>query len=488
MRVLLVSHDFLPAHPAGTEIYTYQLGRALKQAGHDVHVFTTEKDIGRRNLEVTLRHYRELPVHELVNNLFYNGFRETWDYPPAVRSFAAFLDQVQFDVVHFMHLMYLSVGCLEEVARRELPVFYTLHDYWLQCPRFGQRVHADRSICHRIEFGRCGECMTRFKYAQSRVQRAVAKGIAWTHARTGVDLGPAARGAANLLGRPARDLHEGETLGWDGGGEPVGEVEAPATSAEVGAMRDAVAERDSALRRRILPVVDRFIAPSRFLRQSFVDWGIPEQQIEYMRTGIDLSPFEGFERTRADRVRVGFIGTVVPHKGLHVLLRAWERLPRELRERHELRVFGPLSHHPAYVKAVRGMADRIKVPLRGALRSEEVAGALREIDLLVVPSVWYENSPLIILEALATRTPLLVSDLGGMAELVEPGVSGDRFRVGDTESLCDTLAGYLEQPERLTELYGKDFRVRSVEQDAARLEALYTEALSARASEQSSDA
>jgi glycosyltransferase involved in cell wall biosynthesis len=238
-------------------------------------------------------------------------------------------------------------------------------------------------------------------------------------------------------------------------------------------MHDAIAKRDEALRRRILPVVDRFIAPSRFLRESFVHWGIPEDQIDYMRTGIDLAPFEGFERIPADHVRVGFIGTVVPHKGLHVLLRAWERLPSELRERHELRLHGPLAHDPSYLKAVREIAERLRVPLRGALRSEEVAGALREIDVLVVPSVWYENSPLIILEALATRTPLLVSDLGGMAELVEPGVSGERFRVGDAESLCSVLTGYLERPERLGQLYGQEFRVRSVEQDAERLEELY---------------
>lgn len=478
MRVLLVSHDFLPAHPAGTEIYTYQLGKRLQQRGHDVHVFTTEKDIGRQNLTVHLREYDGLPVHELVNNLFYNEFQETWDYPPAARSFALFLDDLKPDVVHFMHLMYLSVGCLEEVARRNIPVYYTLHDYWLQCPRFGQRVHADRSVCHVIDHGRCGECLADFKFKQSRVQRATAKAIARVHGVTGVDLGPAARKLAARMEPPERAATRAEGLqGFEGHALEEQEQRSAAPLNERGL---EVRQRDQALRERILPVVDRFVAPSRFLRQSFIDWGIPEEQIAHMRTGIDLRPFEGFQREPGQKFRIGFIGTVVPHKGLHVLLRAWGRLDPKLRERADLVCYGPTSHSPDYVKVVRDLAQRVGVSLGGALRSEEVPKALARIDLLVVPSVWYENSPLIILEGLATRTPLLVSNLGGMAELVDPGRSGYHFEVGSAESLADQLKRSIEDPEHLGQLYPEAFEVRPVDRDAEELEAWYTEALAAR--------
>lgn len=472
MRVLLVSHDFLPAHPAGTEIYTYQLGKRLQERGHEVHVFTTEKDIGRQNLTVHLREYGGLPVHELVNNLFYNAFQETWDYPAAARSFALFLDDLKPDVVHFMHLMYLSVGCLEEVARRNIPVFYTLHDYWLQCARFGQRVHADRSVCHVIDHGRCGNCLADFKFKQSRVQRAMAKTIARVHGATGIDLGPAARRFAARMQPPERSATRAEGLqGFDGHPTQGQEL----TLAEPLSGRGLeVQRRDQALRERILPVVDRFVAPSRFLRQSFIEWGIPEKQILHMRTGIDLRPFEGFRREPAQKLRIGFIGTVVPHKGLHVLLRAWGQLDSGLRERADLVCYGPTSHSPDYVKVVRDLAQRVGVSLAGALRSEEVPTALESIDLLVVPSVWYENSPLIILEGLATRTPLLVSNLGGMAELVEPGRSGYHFEVGSADSLANVLERCIEDSDHLGQLYPEAFEVRAVDQDAEELENWYT--------------
>ena len=89
MRVLFVSHDFLPRHAAGTEIYTWQLAKRLQQRGHEVHVFTTEKDVARADRSLARREFDGLPVHELVNNLFYEGFRETYDWPPAERAFAA---------------------------------------------------------------------------------------------------------------------------------------------------------------------------------------------------------------------------------------------------------------------------------------------------------------------------------------------------------------------------------------------------------------
>jgi glycosyltransferase involved in cell wall biosynthesis len=475
MRILLVTHDFLPNHPAGTEIYTFQLGRALQAAGHEVHVFTTEKDIARPNLEVQYREFEGLPVHELTNNLFYKDFRETWSYPPAERSFSVFLDDLQPDVVHFMHLMYLSVGCLEAVHRRGLPVFYTLHDYWLQCARFGQRVHADRSICHRIEFGRCGECMSQFKFRQTKLERRMAKVIARVHRETGLDLGPLARRTAARLRPPSLEARdELAVAGWEGQEPDVAEAAPPEAAAVE--MRERIVERDAGLRSRVLPAVDQFIAPSEFLRDSFIDWGIPEDRIRYMRTGIDLEPFAGFRRSESRRLRVGFIGTVVPHKGLHVLLRAWGKLAPELRASADLLCYGPLEHTPGYVRTVRDLADNVGVELLGKLAAREVAGALSHLDLLVVPSVWYENSPLIILEAKATRTPLLVSDLGGMAELVEPGVSGYRFPVGDSTGLADVLTECLRDPGRLAALYPSEYHVRAVEEDARDLLELYGEA------------
>ncbi len=468
MRILFVLHDFLPAHPAGTEIYTFETAKELQRRGHDVHVFATEKDISRKNLSVHFREYEGLPVHELTNNLFYNDFRETWDYPDVVRSLSVLLDDLQPDVVHFMHLLYLSVGCVEEVARRGIPVVFTLHDYWLQCARYGQRIHANGSICHDVVPEVCGVCLSTLKFKQTRVERALAKGIASVREGTGVNLAAPARRIGDLLKGHAHP-------------KPASNGEAPPAPDpdHSRALAELVRERDSVLRERLLPVVYRFLSPSRFLRERFLEWGIPPEQIDYCRTGINLAPFEGFERSTSDVLRVAFIGTPVPHKGVHVLMEAWQKLAPKARAKGRLRVFGNLEHNPGYIRRLQTIADDTGAKLMGGLARPEVAVALADTDVLVVPSIWYENSPLTILEALATRTPILVSDLGGMAELVEPGVTGFRFGVGDSDDLSRLLTRLLDDPGQLEALFPEDLVIKPVQRDAQEFEELYEEALGA---------
>src|SRR5262249_34724491 len=158
-----VSHRFPPEGAAGTETYTANLGAGLSRRGHAVSVFAAAKDIGSPDLSVRLRDHEGIPVEEVVNNLFHREFRETWDHPRIDAIFGARLDRERPDIVHVQHLLYLSAGCVEAARSRGIPVVFTLHDYWLQCPRFGQRLHPDGAVCDRIDFGRCGTCLPSFK-------------------------------------------------------------------------------------------------------------------------------------------------------------------------------------------------------------------------------------------------------------------------------------------------------------------------------------
>ena len=176
---------------------------------------------------------------------------------------------------------------------------------------------------------------------------------------------------------------------------------------------------------------------------------------------------------------MAFIGTLAPHKAPHLLLGAWGRLAVDLRARATLEIFGPAQHDPSYQAQLGVLAADVGAVLRGALTRETVATELADIDLLVVPSVWFENSPLVILEALALRTPVLVSAIGGMAELVEPGVSGEHFAVGDVDDLARVLAGLLSTPQRLAACYATDEPIKDVAQDARQIEELYFDALAA---------
>lgn len=517
MKILLVSHNFLPQHRAGTEIYTRQLGVRLKGRGHDVHVFTTEKDISRRHLSVDERQHEGLSVYEVFNNLYYDSFRHTWEYAGVEQIFARYLDRLQPDIVHFQHLLYLSVGCVEEAARRGIPVLFTLHDYWLQCPRHGQRVHFDGSICHTIDFSRCGSCLTHFKYKQTRLERRVGKSISGLRSSLGLNLGRwARRTARRLFGeeglppdpvvgqrevaipatgeeseqvfraepveppRPSA-LESAEELAVEPASSPVQQSQFPAPILDDPALlmaREAF-QRSFELRERLRATVYRFISPSRFLLERFIEWGLPPERIELLRTGLDLEAIGAHQRSAHERLRVAFIGSLVPNKGPHVLLEAWGLLEPELRSQAELVIHGPVLHNPGYVENLEVIAARVGARVGQALKGDQVLQTLCATDLLVVPSLWYENAPLIILEALATRTPLLVSNLGGMAELVREGESGYHFRMGDRFHLAEMLKRFLLEPRALGELYRTRVDVPQLDQNIDAVERIYREALQA---------
>ncbi len=464
MKVALVCHNFLPNHSAGTEVYTLQLGRELAKRGHSLVVFTAEKDISLPNLSVREREFGGLRVVEIVNNLYYQSFRETWDQPEIAARFVEFLEREKPDVAHFQHLWYLSIGCVEACAKNYVPVIFTLHDYWLQCARFGQRVHADTSICHVIDFERCGQCLTSFKFAQSAFERKLGRWIGRLRRFTGLNFAPVARRAAQWKQK------------WQEGRRAAKTEVDPVRARE---LASAVAERDRAMRERVVPLVHRFLSPSHFLRDRFVEWGIPAEQIQFLRTGIDLERFGNLERTKSDRLRVAFIGTLAPHKAPHLLLQAWGRLSAERRSRATLTLFGPHQHNPDYVSELKRLAADVGAELAGALARSEVPPALCKIDLLVVPSVWYENSPLVIVEGIATRTPMLVSDIGGMAELVRSGHSGFHFKVGDVEDLARRLGELIDDRGVLAKLYDEAEPIKSVGRDAEQIEEIYFDALDA---------
>jgi len=456
MRVLLVSHLFPPGHSAGTEVYTAELGRRLVERGHEVTVFTTDKDIAKPDLGVQRRTFEGMEVFELTNNLYYGSFGETWSHPAVDRAFAELLEQLNPDVVHFQHLMYLSSGCLELAAQKARAVLFTLHDFWLQCPRFGQLVHGDGSICHTVEFERCGTCLPTFKWRQSDLERRSGRLIAGVHGATGIDLGGIARQVGAASGR--------------GGGA------APSPSAEeVRDYTEQTETRARSLKERVLAHVDRVVSPSRFLRDRFVDHGLPAELIEYVPTGVDVRAFEGVTRMAAEKLRVAFLGTLVPLKGALDLVQAWSELDPELRERGQLEIHGPDLHAPEYVAELTDAARAAGVKLTGPVAREDVPRMLSETDLLVVPSRWYENRPLVVLEAFATRTPLLVADLGGMAELVEDGVQGWRFPAGDVTALGARLASLLADPAPLSALYPSPPELPTWDALTDRMLALYAE-------------
>ena len=176
-----------------------------------------------------------------------------------------------------------------------------------------------------------------------------------------------------------------------------------------------------------LRLVDQFIAPSRFLRDRYADWGIPAEKIlveDYGRRSV-REPREPEERS--NRNRLAFFGQLSHYKGVLVLLEAMKRLVEQGIDA-KLTIHGAnLELQPQdFVDDFHALLEETEenVTFAGAYAAEDLPARLARADYVVVPSIWWENSPLVIQEAFLHRRPVICSDIGGMAEKVTDGVEG----------------------------------------------------------------
>lgn len=208
--------------------------------------------------------------------------------------------------------------------------------------------------------------------------------------------------------------------------------------------------------RRHFDAVDRFIAPSDFLRRRYVAWGLPEGRIRVIENGqprgarLPPRPLP----PGGTRNRFAFFGQVTPFKGVDVLLAALAHLPRRLRKELHLEVHG--ANLEAQAEDFRARVEALRGPLMedgvlhwpGAYHRDDLARRMARIDWVVVPSVWWENSPVVIQEARRFGRPILCSNIGGMAEHVRDGLDGLHVGVGNTADWGETMLSAAADADR----------------------------------------
>ncbi len=186
-------------------------------------------------------------------------------------------------------------------------------------------------------------------------------------------------------------------------------------------------------------LVDQFVSPSEFLRQRYIDWGLAPEKIVVIENGqADESPLPprplGENETRN---RFGFFGQINPFKGLDVLLEALTLMPKSERKKIVLEVHGANLEHQSL--EFQQKIEELRAPLIkqgvvqwvGPYQPHELRSRMSGIDWVIVPSIWWENSPMVIQEAKVCGRPLLVSNIGGMAEKIDHNINGISVSAGN---------------------------------------------------------
>lgn len=242
------------------------------------------------------------------------------------------------------------------------------------------------------------------------------------------------------------------------------------------AYKDKIVSRCAAID-ELIKSAGCMITATNFLKQ-ILERNYPQIRLKLIRFGEDYINVMPNTRTYSNGsdITLGFLSTLQPHKGAHVLLRAFKLANKN---NLNLKIYGHYFCEMDYYKKLSDEYNE-KVEFCGEYKYEDMPGILNTVDIVVVPSLWWENSPLVILTALAHNVPVIVSNLGGLTEIIKDGENGFSFEAGNAESLRKVLEKISEDPGILNDIKDKIRHPPRIEEEAFEYEKIYVQLLDQR--------
>ncbi len=434
MRILQVAHSFLPYTTAGTEVYSYRLAKELAKR-HEVFVFFRFSDRKKKEYCMEYLEGDSLKTYR-INYAFrdFNSFSQTYRNNIIDKKFAEVLDKTKPDIVHIHHLLFLSHGIVDEVKKKGIPIVFTLHDYWLMCYR-GQLINDQLNIC--ADKTTCKDCLKYLLSIKKYSMRSYSL-------------------IKKIMPENCLKLFKKAYL----------HVTNLEFYSELEKWEDSAA--------KVCSTVGLFIAPSNFIRKKFIGYGIPMEKCVYFSNGIDCKNITFSCKNKSNLLRFGYLGALMPVKAPDILISAFKGINNR---NIELLIYGkvpPNSSFENYFKILqKTVRSDKKIKLMGGYNNSEVGRILTDIDVLVIPSIWYENSPLVIQEAFLSKTPVIASRIGGIPELVSDRVNGLLFKPADAQDLQSKIQYVIDNPDILEKFRSNIPKVKSIEDNAKEIEEIY---------------
>lgn len=409
MHTVYLTHQFLPVSIGGVEVYTLGLAKRALAAGHSVTVITYRETDSLNSADFAAQYtsYEGVPVVEIHYNLSISPrpMRYEYDNPFVSNLLRHVLLKIKPDLVHVMHVMKLSASALMVLKKLEIPFIVTLCDFWFICPRY-TLLKWDGSLCQGASHRfACVKCVQ--------------------------DLYGFAKQPYFL--RDVTDLGKRN-----------------------------VSIKESLLNAR------KIIALSDFQKQMYAKNGIPSERMEVIQHGVEaVEVVERRERTKP--YRIGFIGSMVAHKGAHVLLQALSQTPDVDVQCY---MYGELRSSP-YVDQLKTLASTDpRIHFMGTFDPDDASKIIGQIDVLAVPALWYENEPLVVKLALLAGVPVMCSDIGSLSGMIEHGKTGWLIPAGKVDAWSVAIRHVVNQ---LPNFEMPKVHVKTMDENAAEIFAIYTE-------------
>lgn len=449
MKILHLGWWMTPYRYGGAINAALTLMRGQLKAGHDLYYFCS----GRYNFLKPKPYIREwtkdgIRIFELINSPNLIGSHTTplihCKHPEIERHFAEILDEVHPDIVHIHELEGLSASLINIAKSKNYPTIMFLRNYWPLCSQ-RDLMDLEGNLCFNFLNGeKCMEC---------RVINCPPK-IGWMiigYTRT-TPVWPIVNPVLEIA-RKAYNLFPKKTKKID------------------------LSLANQFLYRRkffvdALNKADILLPISKRTRDIYESFGVNK---EIMKVFPSFSGAIETIRSRPDRpaslpIYFGYIGGLNLNKGVHILVKAFRKLPQD---KSRLLIYGK-STDPAYLKALKEEASGLNVEFRGPYSLKQINEVFSEIDIGIIPSIWEEAYGLVGQEFLAARIPVIGSKIGGIPDYIIDGRNGFLVNPGAIDDLSEKMNLFIENPELIEEMQHNIHKPMTIKSYVHQVAALYT--------------
>lgn len=434
VKVLIAIHGFPPTYYAGSERAAERIAQWLVAHEHHVEVFTCERlDDPDTHIETSTEN--GMVIHRLNYDIKAgNYFENLYDDPRIGDAFQEVLAQNTFDVVHVVSGYLVGVQVIHAAKAAGIPVVLTLTEFWFMCFRLNL-LKVNNEMCIGPESDeKCMRCIfedqRRFRLPAQRAPTVmdafwdVAKHAPFAHKQTA-----------------------------------------------------AVTRRRETLKAAV-EAADMVICPSNFIISKFHEYDFDTSKFVYLRHGLKSPPKTRplkDKRSADSELRLGFMGQIKAHKGVDLIIDAV--LPLLDRGANiSVNIWGASEGNRVYSDSLTQRTQNYPtIHWRGRYKSEKVWDVLSSMDVLIVPSRWYENSPTVIIEAQTFKLPVITTRLGGMQELVNDGVNGLLFDLNNSDELREQIERFLDDPQLLEKLRNGIPKIPTIDDEVGAIYAHYRE-------------
>jgi glycosyltransferase involved in cell wall biosynthesis len=385
VKVIQIPFGFYPDPVGGTEIYVEAVSHNLQQQGVEVLIAApAEANQSYMHDQLKVRRFavsnRVKPLQEIY------GAGD----PQAASEFSRIIDTEQPDIVH-LHAFTsgVSLRLVQALKQRQIPIVFTYHTPTVSCQR-GTLMRWGTQICDgKLDLHTCAQCTLQ----GLGLDQISAKAIANLPPQLGNWLS-----SWNLQGGIWTALR----------------------------MTELISLRHAALH-ALLSEVNHIVAVCNWVRDILLLNHVPSDKITVIRQGLchDIpEKFNSSPHSPTSTLKIAFLGRLDITKGIHILIAALQTVS-ELPISLDIYGVSQGAAGDTYQRELQALAvNNSRITFKPPVPSEQVTATLTGYDLLAVPSQLCETGPMVVLEAFAAGVPILGSNLGGIAELVQSEVNG----------------------------------------------------------------